>query len=231
MKSLLSVIIKISGFVFGALVVGFTATQTWSLLHNVSSNAVTATVGLILFEGGMLYWWFVFQNEAEGIGQMAVSLVAALLGLILVVGSTGLHLGAVEGGMLGENTPARLVLVAAVVNLICKFAFPLLSPEMMNNIWTRALEGKISLYAFRDAEAKTADMAAALADEVGAEIVRRVKVDMLSSYGLIIVDNDRVVAREVEAIEGGSELGADETQTEMEPLQHKPFLSPNGAAG
>ena len=172
------------GVIFALLVLGFTGFQTWSLLYEVSGNAVTAVIGLALFEGGMLYWWFAFQKEAEGIGQMALSLMMAIFGLLLVGGATALHLGAVGAEALGPHTPARLVTLAAVINLIGKFMFPLLAPAIFEDIWMRALEGKISNRAYKDADSQVDDLAAQLGIEIGGELTRKVKVRMLTHYGL-----------------------------------------------
>lgn len=184
MNDLANKTIGIMGLLFGILVIGFTAFQTYSLLFKTSGNHITATIGLVLFEGGMLYWWFVFQKQADGIYQMAISIIMAIFGLLLVVLATGLHLGAVGSDFLGENTAAKVIVVAAIINLIGKFTFPLFAPETFNNIWQRALAGKISLKAYRDAEGKADDMAAGLADKIGREITRRLEVDMLTYFGL-----------------------------------------------
>lgn len=177
-------ILKILGTIFALLVIGFTGVQTWSLLYEVSADPVTSTIGLVLFEGGMLYWWFVFQREAEGIFQMALSLLAAIFGLLLVIGATSLHLGAVEADLLGVHTPARLVTVAAVVNLASKFLFPLFEPQTFELIWERALEGRVMLKAYQQADSKVDDLAVELGDQVGNELVRRLQVRVLSGKGL-----------------------------------------------
>ncbi len=184
MSELPKKILGFLGVLFALLVLGFTGFQTWSLLHEVSGNAVTAVIGLALFEGGMLYWWFAFQKEAEGIGQMALSLMMAIFGLLLVGGATALHLGAVGADALGSNTPARLVTVAAVINLIGKFMFPLLAPAVFEDIWMRALEGKISNRAYKDADSQVNDLASQLGTQIGSELTRKVQVRMLTHYGL-----------------------------------------------
>lgn len=185
MNDLARNILKMIGYLFALLVVAFTGFQSWSLLHEVSGNAYVATLGVVLFEGGMIYWWYAFQKDAEGLGQMAVSLLGAVFGLLLVGGATALHLGAVNANVFGAATPARLVTVAAVVNLVLKFLYPLLHPDTFSHIWLRALEGKISFKAYRDADGKTDDIAGSLAHEIGEELARRVKVKMLTDFGLM----------------------------------------------
>ena len=184
MSDLTKKMLEIGGHLFGGLVLAFTGFQTWSLLFEASESAIAATIGLVLFEGGMVYWWFAFQKSAEGIGQMAVSFLMAVFGLLLVFGGTAFHLGAVSQTVLGENTAARLITVAAIVNLVGKFAFPLLAPETFNDIWRRALEGRISVAAFREAESKVNDSSIQLANMIGDELVRRLQVRMLTDFGL-----------------------------------------------
>jgi len=132
----------------------------------------------------MLFWWYTFQKDAEGIFQMAISGLLAFLSLMLVAGATALHLGAVNEGLLGANTPARLVTLAAVINLTGKFFFPLMAPGVFQDIFQRALESKIINKAFKDAESKADDMAAQLADRVGEELTRRMQVQILTRFGV-----------------------------------------------
>lgn len=184
MNELFKKVIQFMGILFAALVIGFTGYQTYSLLSEVSGNPLIAWLGLALFEGGMLYWWFVFQKEAEGIGQLALSLLLFVFGLALVAGSTGLHLGAIDAGALGANTPAKLVTVAAIINLIGKTLYPIFSPTTFGHIWERALEGVVMAKAYKAAQGKADDMAEKLADNVGNEIVRRLTVSVLTNHQL-----------------------------------------------
>lgn len=184
MSELPKSIIKILGSVFLLLVLTFTAIQTWSLLYDVSENAITATAGLVLFEGGMIYWWLAFQKTAEGIPQMAISLVWAIIGLILVAGSTALHLQAIDATFLGEHTAARLITLAAIINLIGKFAFPLVGPDTFQNIMTRTLEGSLMLHAYKEAEAQTGERARDLANRIGRHMVEQMTIQLLTSKGL-----------------------------------------------
>lgn len=184
MSELPKSIIKILGFVFLLLVLTFTAIQTWSLLYAVSKNAITATAGLVLFEGGMIYWWLTFQKSAEGITQMAISLVWAIIGLILVAGSTALHLQAIDATILGDHTPARLITMAAIINLVGKFAFPLVAPETFQNIMTRTLEGSLMLHAYKEAEAQMNERARELASLIGQHMVKQMTIQLLTSKGL-----------------------------------------------
>ncbi len=190
MNDLAKNILRIVGYLFALLVVAFTGYQSWSLLYEISRNPYVASLGVVLFEGGMIYWWYAFQKDAEGLGQMAISLLGAVFGLLLVSGATALHLGAVNAETFGTATPARLVTIAAVVNLMLKFLYPLLHPDTFSHIWLRALEGKISFKAYRDADGKTDDIAGNLAHRIGEELARRVEVKMLTDFGLFREENN-----------------------------------------
>jgi hypothetical protein len=190
-------IVKLMGITFLLLVLGFTGIQTYSLLYTVSQSAITAAIGLILFEGGMIYWWQEFKSDAEGIGQMALSLILAVIGLLLVAGSTALHLGAIDKELIGTNTAARLITIAALVNLVGKFSFPLLSPDTFKEIWTRALEGMVIAKAYAKAQTMAEDMSAALAEEIGAEITRAARIRALTNFGLLHDGaNDNIIEHE-----------------------------------
>ncbi len=177
-------VVQILGYLFTILVLGFTGYQTYSLLLEVSGNPMIAALGLALFEGGMLYWLAAFKNDAEGIMQMALSLLLFLFGLLLVGGSTALHLGAMDAQSLGENTPAKLITIAALVNLVGKTLYPIFSPDTFANIWTRALEGVVITKAYVAAQGKADDLAQNLADNLGNEIVRRLTVSVMTGHQL-----------------------------------------------
>ena len=184
MNDLGKTVVGFLGIAFGLLVLAFTGYQTWSLLFEVTGNAVMAAVGLIFFEGGLLYWWAVFQKSAEGTAQMALSVLMAGFGLLLVISATALHLGAIGGSVLGEHTGAQLIVLAAVVNLIGKFLYPLFSPATSEDIFIRSMEGTITKKAYKDAESKAERLAIGIADRIGDEIARRMEFKLLVNYGL-----------------------------------------------
>jgi hypothetical protein len=196
-------VVKLFGQFFMLLVLGFTGFQTYSLLYSVSKDPLMSLIGLVLFEGGMLYWWSEFRSDAEGIGQMAVSLLLAVFGLLLVAGATALHLGALDKEFLGPHTPARLITIAAIINLCGKFVFPLLDPETFKHIWTRALEGAVVAKAYLKAQSKTDDMSAKLADKIATEITRMAEVRALTSFGLLHRNSNQA---DVDAIDAEYEM-------------------------
>lgn len=144
-KKLLSVL----GVAFALVLLAFTASQTYALLLDVSGSAATAAIGLALFEGGMIYWWFVFQRGAEGLFQMAIALLMFVLCLLLVITATALKLGAVDMNLLGASTPAKVITIAVLLQLTAKLLFPLVAPETFNQITERANDGKIMAKAQR----------------------------------------------------------------------------------
>lgn len=180
MSSLFQNILKFAGILFAVL--GFTGFQTWSLMYEVSGNAYIATLGLVLFEGGMLYWWMYFQQSAEGLLQMALSLMAAVFGLLLVGTATALHLGAVDAAQFGENTPAKLITVAAIINLVVKFLMPLLHPDVLKTTYERTTEGKILKQAYDRFQAKADDIAEELANQMAEDWIVGMRVKLANRH-------------------------------------------------
>ncbi len=143
MRDIIRSVLSLVGPLFALLLLGFTGYQTWTLLLAVSGSPIIATIGLILFEAGMIYWWFVFRTEAEGLPQMALSLMVFLACFVFVGIATALKLGAVDAAVLGEHTPAKIITAAAVIQLAAKLFFPLLHPDVTHAIKERVQDGKI----------------------------------------------------------------------------------------
>ena len=122
----------------------------------------------------------VFQRESEGLLQMGLSLLVAIFGLLLVGGATALHLGAVDADVLGRQTPARLVTLAAVVNLVAKFLMPLLHPDVMKTTYKKALTGKVMTQTFSQFETKVKEIAVQLAEEVAEDWKEDVRQEILA---------------------------------------------------
>ncbi len=151
-------------------------------MYEVSDNAYIATLGLVLFEGGMLYWWLFFQQSAEGLLQMALSLMAAVFGLLLVGTATALHLGAVDAVQFGENTPAKLITIAAIINLVVKFLMPLLHPDVLKTTYERATEGKILKQAYERFQSKADDIAEELANQMAEDWIVGMRVKLANRH-------------------------------------------------
>ena len=186
MLELSNAISKYAGYIFGAIVLVFTGLQTWNLLYEVSGDALIATVGLIIFEGGMLYWLFTFLVAAEGLPQMALALLAATFSLALVGMAVGLHLGAVTAEQFGPNTPARLITIAALVNLIAKFLYPIVDPDQLKKIAKDAGKGSVMAKAYKSFSTKTDAMASALSDEMTTVWAREMQVDLFTANNVAL---------------------------------------------
>jgi len=143
MKDLAKSALSIIGILFAGLLIAFTGYQTFMLLNEVSGSPVIAVIGLVMFEIGMLYWWSIFRHEAEGLLQMALSLLMFLACLTFVILATSLKLGAVDAEVLGVNTPAKIIAAAALIQLAAKLFFPLFHPDVLQAIKERVQEGKI----------------------------------------------------------------------------------------
>lgn len=178
MKDLFKDTMKIAGLVFGIVLVVFTGTQTYQLLYSISGSHITAAIGLVLFEVGLLYWWFVFQKDAEGLMQMAISLIMFVVCLLLVTSATALNLGAVEETILGSDTPAKIITIAALLQLAAKLIYPLVEPERFRLIMEKAQEGKILAATHRRFEDKIDEIAEELSNELADEWLERSRLNI-----------------------------------------------------
>lgn len=182
MKDLSKSGLTIVGILFAGLLLAYTGYQTFSLLNDASGNPLIAAVGLIMFEGGMLYWWFVFRNSAEGLLQMALSFLVFIACLTFVILATALKLGAVDAAVLGVNTPAKIITVAAVVQLASKLFFPILHPDSTRAITERSQEGKILRTANDKFEKRIDGIAAEYADGMVEEWTARLMTGFNTKY-------------------------------------------------
>lgn len=169
---------KIFGLVFGILVIGFSSYQTFYLLLHTSNNPVIAAIGLILFEGGMLFWLHTFQHGSQGLPQMAISLIVFILCLVGVIVANAIELGAVTLS-LDSHLPNQLIVIAVIVHLIAKVTFPLVSPETSQKIGTKVLEGRI----LTKAQTMLDDKMAVVADDIANKMAETAKDALLLSIG------------------------------------------------
>ena len=182
MDELFKKLLGIAGYLFAGLLLAFTSTQTYSLLYQVSGSHLTAVIGLVLFEGGMIYWWSVFRREAAGLIQMALSFLMFVVGLVLVTTAVALHLGAVDVAFMGPETPARIIIIATLLNLIAKLPYPLTDPETFTLITERAHEGKILNRTYKRFETKIEDIADELSDDMAEMWKERTRARTLSTW-------------------------------------------------
>ena len=183
MKEINKSALNIIGILFAGLLLVYTGYQTFSLLLEVSGSPLIAAIGLIMFEVGMLYWWQVFRNSAEGLMQMALSFLVFIACLTFVVMATALKLGAVDAAVLGINTPAKIITAAAVIQLAAKLFFPILHPETMRLIGERVQEGKILNTANEKFEKRIDGIARDVADGMVEEWTARLTTNFNTKYG------------------------------------------------
>jgi hypothetical protein len=166
MKTFAATLMKIAGYLFAGLLLAFTAYETYSLLLAVTASPLIAAVGLVMFEGGFLYWAAEFKSSAEGLLQMAVALLTSIADFLAVVAAVALRLGAVDQSLLGPATGSKLVVLAVLINLAAKYAFTLAHPDTLKAIYQRAAEGVILSRTFAAFDGKTKEIAANLADSM-----------------------------------------------------------------
>lgn len=143
-------IMNIMGGLFGLLLLGFTGVETFQFLEGVTGNPIVSFIGLVMFEGGFLYWAAVFKGHAKGLVQMAIALLTSIADFLAVIAAVALRLGAVDGNVLGAQTGSRLVVAAVLVNLTAKYTFSLADPETVKNIMKRAAHGMATLATFKE---------------------------------------------------------------------------------
>lgn len=175
-------VLGIAGYIFAGLLLVFTGMQTYALLYSISGDHLTAAIGLVVFEVGMLYWWSVFRRSAEGLPQMAISILMFIVSMMFVITAVALHLGAVDATFLGAQTPARIIVLAVLLNLIAKLVFPLVHPDVAEIINDRAQEGKLLGMAEKIYNTKMDDDARELADELAAIRKERARAKLYEDY-------------------------------------------------
>lgn len=191
--------LSIAGYIFAALLLTFTGMQTYALLYSISTNHLTAAIGLIVFEVGMLYWWSVFRRDATGLLQMAISLLMFVVSMAFVITAVALHLGAVDATFLGSQTPARIIVLAVLLNLVAKLLYPLVHPDVAETINDRAQEGKLLSMAEKIYNTKMDDDARELADELAAIRKDRARAKLYEDYTTRL--NRRIPAVSPESVE------------------------------
>lgn len=201
MNELGKTIVNIMGVVFALLVLGFTGFQTWSLISETTGNPLVATMGLVLFEFGMLRWWFEFQRNASGLAQMGISLVTAVLSLLAVLVATTIHIGAMDLAI-DSTLPAKLIVAAAAINLIAEFAYPLFHPDVTEKILQRAIEGRVISAAYAKFQEASNNREATLADQLATSwqnqlehrILRRNSALGMGDEAPVVINGDELVA-------------------------------------
>lgn len=137
-------LLPILGIVFKVGLLVVTAINTYGILYAISQDNLWAAAALILFEGGLIYWWLVFKNDTESsVVQMAISLIMFITCLLLVAAANALHLGAISPDMLGEGTIEKVVIMAVVIQLAASLIYPMVSQEHLSALMTRIAIGLV----------------------------------------------------------------------------------------
>lgn len=117
MKDIAGNVGKMLGYLFAALVIGYTATLTYMLAGRlVPGNLFLQIMTVALFDGAAMVWFIMFVTQAKGTSQWAMALVGWVVGL---VGAVIMVAGEL---ILGQNLvvfsdPSRLgwVLITTVI--------------------------------------------------------------------------------------------------------------------
>lgn len=135
-------LVRIAGYGFAALLLLFTGLQTYGLLSDTEGIGVFAPLGIVLFGGGMWYWWMVFRKEASSFLQLALAGIMFVFSLLMEIAAVSLHLGAVSLTFFGPKTPAVIITIAALINLAAKLFYPIFSAKEWAKIMARANMGQ-----------------------------------------------------------------------------------------
>jgi len=141
MKDIAGNVGKMLGYLFAALVIGYTATLTYMLAGRlVPGNLFLQIMTVALFDGAAMVWFIMFITQAKGTSQWAMALVGWVVGLIGAVIMVAGEL------ILGQNLvvfadPSRLgwvlittVIIACVVHVTLVYLFHLADPTVRNRI-------------------------------------------------------------------------------------------------
>lgn len=141
MKDIAGNVGKMLGYLFAALVIGYTATLTYMLAGRlVPGNLFLQIMTVALFDGAALVWFIMFVTQAKGTSQWAMALVGWVVGLIgaVIMVAGELILGQ---KLVVFSDPSRLgwvlittVIIACVVHVTLVYLFHLADPTVRNRI-------------------------------------------------------------------------------------------------
>lgn len=177
MKQIWDSMWRIILYAFGFGLVAWTGYHTYQMLYYTDpqpSNTALAIFGLLIFEGGLLLWFQLFQRDAKSIMQHVIALLGTITGLFLVIVAFSIYwftpLNELRNA---ESTAKWTIIVATVLNLIYFLVYELSEPSM----WERIQEGiHVALVLFKadqKAAGKVEAQADALAEELGEQRKQR----------------------------------------------------------
>jgi hypothetical protein len=172
MNRLLGTIIRYALMLLSVLVIGWTMMHTYDVLYStnpIPENQMLALYGLIVFELGAIIWFGTFLKNSQGLGQHAVSLVGAVVGVALVLAAFALDYLVPHGELVAYNSMARwAIILATCVNVVMIFLYHLFNPvvwdDLTENIHVADLHAK--------ANKKAEQMIDRDSDEIAEEIAR-----------------------------------------------------------
>jgi len=160
-SSILKTVVSWLSAVFFVVILCYTGYRTYNLLtFTAPGSIIVPLMGLTLFDVGMLAWGAIFLYASEGIAQRGIALLAALFDLFLVCAAVILDM-ALDGQALIDvpewaGVAAFGVLsVAAVVNVVCAFAYKLTATSALTAIREQAAKDRYEAAIVAEEEAVT----------------------------------------------------------------------------
>ena len=224
--------LPIMGLAFKLFLLIFTGLNTWHLLYGLSNDPVWSLIGVVLFEGALLYWWNMFRSDVEPtVGQIAISLGMFIISLLLVLLASALELSAISATALGTNTVARVIVIAVALNLAAAMFHSILSHNIMNEVIKRTVSGIVWSKAQAALLNQTDSLAADLSRELTTQTWEFIEADVRRSANRSLGRGREPVVIPGEIVEASAAAPTDTTPTlEGAAASHQPqpLASPNG---
>jgi hypothetical protein len=167
---------------FALFVLFWTASQTYSLLVEVTGSYWVALWGIVLFEGGALSWLHALKNTAEGAYQMVISGLSLAFDLLLILAAVAVHLGAFSTTQL-SGAGSNIITVATIINLLALFLYEVTNPEILDNLYERATRAAILQKAYA-ALGDDSTIADAVAQEVKQALIASAVATVRNQYNI-----------------------------------------------
>ena len=185
MKEIGAVIGKISGLVFAAAVIGYTAYLTYMLAQRlVPGNTILQAMTIVLFDIGALVWFVLFLTQAMGTAQWAIAAIGFIMGLggavvmaggELILGQQLVQVDNVEeiGWILVSTTIA-----AALTHALLSYMFHLAEPAVWNRIENNQKISKVQEKAYENARAEIDRQAETMGSDLAASLVYQARAQL-----------------------------------------------------
>lgn len=188
MGAIFGVIGKILGFVFGALVIGFTAWLTYLLAARIiPDNTILQAMCVILFDGGALVWFILFLTQGKGTVQWAIAgigFVVGLLGAVVMAGGELLLSQKLVG--LEDTTQIGWILICTVIGAaLCHatltYAFHFTEPAVFNRIENAQKIANVQEKAYKSARAEIDRQADDMGKDLAASLVYQARAELAAA--------------------------------------------------